>query len=886
MPGEPARLLVEAPFSGTALVTVEREEVQEAFITRITGNAPSIEVPFTKPLAPNTMVGVFLMRGLQGNPHQHPMPEWRAGWVNFDIPDPDRRVAVEVGLGASPAQPGQEMPVTVSVRTAGGLPAAGAEVTLYAVDEGFLQLMGTQAPDPVAFWGAARPLQVSTTQSFRSLLEEDPELLEFSNKGEIGGGGGRRGLSQRRRFIPCPLWEGSRVADEQGRVSSKFTVPDSLTRYRVVAVATHGIRRFGSSSSSFEVRKPLMVESGLPRFLHVGDRLQAQALVLNGTTNDIEARVSLQIPSTGISLEGGEASRVVRIPAGASVPVSFPIQATASSDAEWIWRVEPVGSSAGIDAGDEVVVRLPVTRGVPDLVTATWARAGRSGTNLLAAMDPAVLESPRGAVVRVATGPLGFSGASVDWLARYPYGCVEQTSSMLVPWIVALRYPGLVGQADPVEVRKRIAEGVRQLWAMQLGSGMLSSWPGGSDTADWGSVYAAWVLTRAAEVGVDVGSSRRERLLQALSEACRSRWVDQRDDDGSLASFVAMVLADSGRPDPSLNAVLLDKADGMTPTSRAFLAWALALQDPADTSLRSKAAALLDPGAPSSKRSRARSLEDYWDPARLPAVRLLVGQKLGLDAVTAERDLVALLAEARRGFWATTQGNAWALWALASTTPVVSEAGVEGVLKEGGRDVSFQITAKNPILRWQFPMEASAVAGGIQVRSGSDQTLLVQAQVTAEDRTDPTRAQAVDRGLGIQRTYQRLDEENRPGPLEGLRVGDRVLVTLRVDVPEELDWLAIEDPIPSVLEPIQGVFRTSGGASHPLIPVWSSDFQEIRGDRVRHFKDHVPDGVHWIRYVARVRSAGDVVAPPARAEAMYDPDRFGQSAGGRLQSAP
>ncbi|MFZ9855878.1 MAG: hypothetical protein ACO3I0_12240, partial [Limisphaerales bacterium] len=115
---------------------------------------------------------------------------------------------------------------------------------------------------------------------------------------------------------------------------------------------------------------------------------------------------------------------------------------------------------------------------------------------------------------------------------------------------------------------------------------------------------------------------------------------------------------------------------------------------------------------------------------------------------------------------------------------------------------------------------------------------------------------------------------------------DRVLVTLRVDVPEELDWLAIQDPIPSVLEPIQGAFRTSGGASHPLIPAWSSDFQEIRGDRVRHFKDHVPDGVHWIRYVARVRSAGDVVAPPARAEAMYDPDRFGQSAGGRLQSTP
>ncbi|MFM7818004.1 MAG: hypothetical protein ACKPGI_13670, partial [Verrucomicrobiota bacterium] len=171
-------------------------------------------------------------------------------------------------------------------------------------------------------------------------------------------------------------------------------------------------------------------------------------------------------------------------------------------------------------------------------------------------------------------------------------------------------------------------------------------------------------------------------------------------------------------------------------------------------------------------------------------------------------------------------------------------------------------------------------------RSDSDRPVLVQAQVTAENRIDPARAQPIDRGLGIHRTYERLDDENRPGPIDGLRVGDRVLVTLRLDVPEDVDWLAVEDPIPAVLEPVQGVFRTEGRTAHPMIPEWSSDFREIRGDRVRHFKNHVPEGIHWIRYLARVRSAGDVVAPPARVEAMYDPDRFGHSAGGRIQTAP
>lgn len=879
-PGTPAEILVEAPFSGTALVTVERENVRNAFVAPLTGNAPSVRVPLGTNASPNSMVGVFLVRGLDGNPHEHPMPEWRAGWVNLTVPDRSRLLGVSVGLSTNTAQPGQEMGVTVTVRTHDEAPATGAEVTLYAVDEGFLQLLGTPVPDPDDFWWAERALSVETTQSFRNLLEEDPELLEFSNKGDIGGGGGRRGLSQRRRFVPCPLWEGSRVTDDRGQVMARFAVPDSLTRYRVVGVVAHGAGQFGSAASTFEVRKPLMVESGLPRFLHVGDRLTARALVLNTTGTSLETQVSLTVPTDGVVLEGSKAVQTVVVPAGGSIPVDVPITITGSSDGEWIWRAESK------DAADEVVARIPVTQGLPDLVTGVWARAGRNGTNLIAALDPAALEAPRTATVRVASGPLAFGGGAVDWLSRYPYRCVEQTSAMLVPWIVAARAPGLLGPVDSAEVTRRVGDGIRQLWSMQLGSGLLSSWPGGSDAADWGSAYAAWVLRQASAAGFSVDSTRRERLMNALAEIARTLPSDPHRDGTSLGCFLAAVLADSGRPDPSLNAALLNKADELSPTSRAFLAWALAVQDPRDTDLKEEVVRLLV--FPNSKwdRKRLQESEAYWDPARLPAVRFLAGQRLGLDAATLDRDLVALLAEARGGAWATTQGNAWALWAMATDPRSTLEDPLRGTWSIASQVEGFELNREHPMLHRQVSVDATTLAAGLQIRSDSDRLVLVQAQVTAENRIDPARAQPVDRGLGIRRTYEHLDDENRPGPIDGLRVGDRVLVTLRLDVPEDVDWLAVEDPIPAVLEPVQGVFRTEGRTAHPMIPEWSSDFREIRGDRVRYFKNRVPEGIHWIRYLARVRSAGDVVAPPARVEAMYDPDRFGYSAGGRIQTAP
>src|SRR4029077_17100971 len=62
-PGQKAQILVEAPFSGVALVTVEREKVLRSFLTKLEGNAPLIHVPIDPGDAPNVFVCVTLVRG-------------------------------------------------------------------------------------------------------------------------------------------------------------------------------------------------------------------------------------------------------------------------------------------------------------------------------------------------------------------------------------------------------------------------------------------------------------------------------------------------------------------------------------------------------------------------------------------------------------------------------------------------------------------------------------------------------------------------------------------------------------------------------------------------------------------------------------------------------
>ncbi len=63
-PGETAKLQVRMPFrKATALVTVEREGVIDAYTTELSGDKPIVEVPLKYAYSPNIFVSVMAVRG-------------------------------------------------------------------------------------------------------------------------------------------------------------------------------------------------------------------------------------------------------------------------------------------------------------------------------------------------------------------------------------------------------------------------------------------------------------------------------------------------------------------------------------------------------------------------------------------------------------------------------------------------------------------------------------------------------------------------------------------------------------------------------------------------------------------------------------------------------
>ncbi len=941
--GETATLLLKAPFSGLAVVSVERDRVMRSFVTNLTGNAPRVFVPLSAEDAPNAYVTVMLLRGLEQSPKSTPEPEYSLGSCQLHIEQPETRLEIALELPAVDILPGAPVTVRGLVRDGTGQPAAGAEVTLYAVDEGVLSLVDPGVPDPHAVFYGPQPLAVWSHCTLPALLPEDPEYWDFHNKGFLIGGGGKEGSALRQRFLACAYWNANLSTDAAGRVQVSFPAPDSLTRYRVVAVAQTAQHQFGASAAAFRVNKPLMLQPALPAFAHAGDRLQLRTLVHNRSTHAGAIEVAFESDSDGMAVVGiPEESTLasgakpatkprgvqrITMEPGAITNVDFPVHFLKPGQTRWIWRARFL--DAGRDAfTDAVESHLAVQDPAPELREVLLTRSRTSTTNLLAGANAQLLEGPgkREIQVRVSNSRLGGVAEAVQHLLQYPYGCSEQTVSALLPWIALSGLPpGVAGVTrSPEEGTRAIRRGLDRLLLMQTADGGLAYWPGGRTSQLWLSAYGGVALALAERLGCLWPADRLDRLRQYLREglAESGRVMDEEELAPRVLALWALTLWD--QPEWGYAEALFAQRDRMSLETRATLALSLPMNRPVGAPGLQPEGWVARPGeaagasGQNSPQTAARfqgfhgdaRVEELLRPkVKLPAedgrwfgcaarglaLQLLAWCQCRPEAREVDTLVEELLHAREGGHWTTTQGNAWALLALAEYARSVEgeRASGGGELKWGEQVISFELGNEAPTFERTLQFEGAVDCPPLWLDNPNPQPWFAQATIVGRSRVvEPPRQ---DRGFGLQRRYDLLRDDGSLEVGEGeaggasppangwprsARVGDRILVTLRIEVRQLAHYVAVNDPLPAILEAVNPEFRsrvTAAAEESQAGDDWVSDYRELRSDRALFFCDRLHPGTHFIRYLARVRAAGEAIAPGAKIEEMYHPERWGLS---------
>ncbi|MFP5247313.1 MAG: alpha-2-macroglobulin family protein, partial [Thermoanaerobaculia bacterium] len=525
-----------------------------------------------------------------------------------------------------------------------------------------LSLTGYETPDVLDTIYLEKALQVANADSRQRIISR----RVLTPKGATDGGGGGRDAGPgtlRKDFRVLAFWLGSLVTDAKGRAKTDVTLPESLTTYRIMAVAGDKVSRFGSDDAEIRINKPLMLTPSWPRFLAVGDKAYFGGVVHNQLKKGGKATVSIESLNPDILSVNG--SQTVDIKPGSPLEVRFDGNAHAVGDARIRMRVVMGREN---DAFEDVIpVRVLVS---PETVAA-YGEANPTATETLE-IPKDVVPGFGGLRVEMASTAMVGLAEGASYLIEYPYGCAEQRSSRSLGLMLAadlgeaFALPGI----DPAKAKPAVQTSLNELAKFQCGDGGFAFWPGDcTATSPYLTSYVVHVFQRGQKLGYTVDAEMLTRayvyLESRLSEPPPQNegW---RPAYNAWQAFVIKVLVEGGRNADSHFNRVYEYRDRMPVFALAFLLDA-AKQGAQRAELRRRIGNSILPEGGTAYVNELRDpyLEWLWSSnARSTAIVLGTLVRQSDDEQLIKKMVRWLMQVRKNGRWNDTQENAWALAAL------------------------------------------------------------------------------------------------------------------------------------------------------------------------------------------------------------------------------
>ena len=734
-------------------------------------------------------------------------------------------------------------------------------------------------------------------------------------------------------FATTAYFESALETDAQGRASVEIEMPENLTSFRIMAVAIDPERadRFGSGEASVRVRKAIMLRPSLPRFLNLGDTFEASLMV----DNQSEVPQTVMVGTRGVNVMLGDESEtqtVIDIPPGGSQEVRFPMAVAEVG----VMRLQFAAlANEGRDATElDIPVQVPATR-------EAFADYGMTSSSVQRQIQVPTdaLSGFGGLEISMSSTALSGLEDAVEFLTSYPYECSEQTASRLLP-IFALDevlddFP-IATLADRGRRDLLAKAGIARLFERQNYDGGFGYWSSTTRRESWPYV-STWVtlaLLEGKRAGHLVDQDKLDSALAYLENFARNghatRWGQYYD--WTSRAFALWLLSREQRGAASFDRIWAKRAE-LPLYARVMLmsaAHRYKREGPVAEVLAELRAQIVEGArvvhfAESRTEAAAAGLavlmhsNTQTDALALMAL-LELDEETGDDGI-ASKVIAGLMSDRdprAGGRWSTTHANAWALLAasryyerMESETPDFEAQIWLDTLFAGkhafvGRDMSK--------INQQIPMATllqKSVGSLTLAKSGPGKLYY---RLGLRYAPSDFKMDAVERGFTVSRSYAALpatgEAEADPAAVvredDGswtIKAGTKVEVTLSLVVPDRANFVVVDDPFPAGFEGQNPRFLTSGAAGGQTRvdygygpsygrggygrgygghswwnPWYSFDHSQMRDDRMLLFADQIYAGVYTYSYTARATSLGTFVLPPVRAEAMYEPERFGHGA--------
>ena len=853
-PGEKAKVLFQTPFSGTMLVTVERNGVLSYRYLNVVGNSASLEIPIEEQFLPNVYVSAVLFRKIK----EQSIPLLAGhGFAPIMVEKKSNEITV---LIESPEKIRPKTKQRITVHT---VAEKDVLVTVAAVDEGICQVKNYKTPDPYAYFYERKALETETFDFFKALI---PEPEKNGRASSSVGGGDDEAVAKRvnplgvQRFKPLAIWSGILRTNSAGQVEVTLDVPEFSGQLRLMAVAYKG-DRFGLAQKGMKVADPVVITPALPRFLSPDDSLTMPINAFN--TTDKPVKLTFTVETSG-GLVAMAKNAELQLEPNQERLVNVRMRSTNQIGKATV-RVTTTAFGEKLESLTELPIR-PVSPFVADGITG-FVDEEKPVTHEI---EDVYLTYGRRAFITLSPFPVVNFARQLKYLVGYPHGCLEQTVSKAFPQIylrdvATLLDPSILNSGSPSYF---VNEAITKVTAMQVHDGSFSYWPGGGHSNDWTTVYATHFLLEAKKAGYAVPEATLKAALNAIATISRSkrtqdyyyhhtqRVVVKRIADKSSV-YGLYVLALGGVPEKSVMNFYRSEKSLLTTDTQFLLAGAFALSGDRRTFNE-----LLPPQFITEDPRRTTG-DNFDSPIRANALILNILLETDLNNAAIARYMDYLSGVYQRSYWYSTQDAAFTMLAFGKAARMASSTKASGTVRVGDKE--------HPYKGGNQKIDLNPFGKKVTITVQGDGRVYYSLVVEGI-RTDG-KVRAEDKNLQIRREF--YNRAGEPANLASMRQNDLVVVKLTVNSSVDLlENVAISDLLPAGFE-IENP-RLTETTNYAFIKNASMpEYMDIRDDRINlytSFRGGRRQQVFY--YLVRAVTQGTFQYAPVVAEAMYNADYY------------
>jgi hypothetical protein len=900
-PGDTAKLLIAQPFDGEvyALVTYERRHIYKNEVLKLTGNSTIYELPIEDEFAPIAYVSVTVISGVDDSG----VPNYKVGMTALHIDTAQKELNVSVTPDKETAGPGDEITYSIKTTDYSGKPVV-ADVSLAVIDKAVLALTSPNSPPMLGSFYEPRALSIMTANGLITSADAyNQEFREAVADGSASGGGGGDGggvITVRQDFKDTAVFRAQIITDENGEAQVTFTLPENLTTWVADVRAVTADSLVGEGSVEMLTNKPLYVQIQTPRFFVVGDEVEIGAAIHNNTRRDLTVDVSLE--ARGLELTD-KAKQRVHVPAGQQVYVAW--NGAVDPTAERVDLTASAVSGDLNDASKPLLGTLP-GQGIPILrytvretVSTAGMITGRGSVTEAVLLPNSSTYNNASVDVQISPSLVASIQPSLTYLEDFPYLCMEQTVSRILPNVITKRILDEMGVSNNLSANldEQVNTALQRIYVSQLYDHGWSWW-NAPESDPYVSAYVVYGLIEARKSGYSVsdvvlanGLNYLKNNLPYLNDNAPA-WERNRQ------AFILYVLAagDELSSGSSRLNYLYRNNDRLSLYGKAYLAQAIHLLNPEDERIPSLLSDL-QAGATLSA-SGAHWEEDYRDyynwnsDTRTTAIVLNAYQQIDPQNSISTNAVRWLMANREGKRWASTQDTTWTLIALVNWLSQQGELdsqynyaiGLNGeILSEGSADP--QRLTETAQVKIELKKMLQDETNLLVISRGSGGGNLYYTAFLNATMNVPE-VEPVEQGIFIKREYFMVGDEETP--VTYAKMGDLLHVRLTIVAPAGLHYVAVDDPLPAGFEAVDSSLQTDTTVPSTITIAglkergwgwWHFDHIQIQDEKISLAADYLPAGTYVYTYLVRASNRGTFNVMPPSAFEFYFPDVNGHGAG-------